>query len=106
MNPPEGKDAPVLAYIPIVGFLISFSVNSDDKHPFATWHTKNMFRIYIMYFVALVFQSNDVYYTIGDIIWLIATLLWTYSFTMAYQYKEKGVPILGEKFQEWFKFLN
>jgi len=106
MNPPEGKNTALLAYIPFVGFLIAFSVNSDDKHPFATWHTKNMFGIFIMYFVALVFQSNDVYYTIGDIIWLIATLLWIYSFIMAYQNKEKGVPILGEKFQEWFKFLN
>lgn len=106
MTPPEGKNTALLAYIPFVGFLIAFTVNSDDKHHFATWHTKNMFGIFILYFVALVFQSNNVYYTRGDIIWVIATVLWIYSFIMAYRNNEKGVPFLGDKFQKWFKFLN
>lgn len=106
MKAPEGKSTALLAYIPFVGFLIAFTVNSDDKHSFATWHTKNMFGIFILFFVAVVLQSDDVYNYIGDIIWLIATGLWIYSFIMAYQNKEKGVPFLDEKFQEWFKFLN
>lgn len=102
---PEGRSTALLAYIPIVGFLIGYSLNKEDKHPFATWHTKNMFGIFILFFVALVFQSTD-NYRIGDILWILAFFLWIYSFVMAYQNKEKGVPFLDEKFQEWFKFLN
>lgn len=105
MNPPEGKSTALLAYIPFVGFLIAYSINKGDKHPFATWHTKNMFGIFILFFVSLVFmRSQNVY--IGDVIWFISFVFWVYSFIMAYQNKEKGVPILDEKFQKWFKFLN
>lgn len=105
MQTPEGKSTALLAYIPFVGFLIAYSVNKQDKHPFATWHTKNMFGIFLMFFVALVFMSGKNPY-IGDIIWVISMFVWIYSFIMAYRNKEKGVPILDEKFQEWFKFLN
>lgn len=105
MHTPKGKSTALLAYIPVVGFLIAYSINKEDKHPFATWHTKNMFGIFLMFFVALVFMSGQNPF-IGDIIWLISAILWIYSFIMASQNKEKGVPFLDGKFQEWFKFLN
>lgn len=105
MNIPDGKTTALLAYIPFVGFLIAFSINQEHKHPFATWHTKNMFGLFIMFFVAVVFQAK-INYIIGDILWIISVILWIYSFIMAYQNKEKGVPVLGEKFQTWFRFLD
>lgn len=105
MESREGRSTALLAYIPFVGFLIGYFVNKEDKHPFATWHIKNMFGIFLMFFVAMVVQSHISFF-LGDILSGIAFVLWIYSFIMAYQYKEKGVPGLGDKFQEWFQFLN
>jgi len=105
MNEPRGKSTALLAYIPFVGFLIAYSINKENKHPFATWHTKNMFGIFIMFFAALVFMSGT-HAVIGDVIWFISFILWIYSFIRACRNQKKGVPVLDKKFQEWFKFLN
>lgn len=102
---PDGKSTALLAYIPFVGFLIGYAINKEDKHPFATWHIKNMFGLFVMFFVAMVFQ-NKINGYIGDIIFLLALGLWIYSFVMAYFNKKQGVPFLDQYFQEWFKFLN
>jgi len=101
----SARQTAMLAYIPIVGFLIAFSINRDVKSDFATWHIKNMFGLFILFFVALVFMSTESP-IIGDILWLITFLLWIYSFFMALFNKKQGIPFLGNKLQEWFTFLN
>lgn len=104
-TPPAGKNTALLAYIPFVGFMIAFFVNREANHPFATWHTKNMFGLFIMFVVSMVVQAEIDSLT-GDILWFISLGLWIFSFIMATRNKEQGVPLLGEKFQEWFSFLN
>lgn len=105
MNSFNDRQTAMMAYIPFVGFLIAFSINRDVKSELAAWHIKNMFGLFIMFFVALVVQSQIDIFT-GDILWLISFLLWIYSLIMAFKRQEKGVPFFGDKFQEWFTFLN
>ncbi|HZW77059.1 MAG TPA: hypothetical protein VFF21_02005 [Flavobacteriaceae bacterium] len=95
----------MLAYLPFVGFLIAFSINTEMKSPFATWHIKNMFGLFIMFFVALVVQSQ-IDPLAGDILWFITLILWIFSFVRAAQRKETAIPWLSSKFQTWFSFLN
>lgn len=102
---PLGKSTALLAYIPFVGFMIAFFVNREDHLPFATWHTKNMFGLFIMFVVAMVVQA-EIDSLSGDIIWFITFVFWIFSFVMATKGKEKGIPVLSEKFQEWFTFLD
>lgn len=101
----SARQTAMLAYIPIVGFLIAFSINREVKSDFATWHIKNMFGLFILFFVAMVFMSTD-NPIIGDTIWIIAFLLWIYSFLMVLLNKKQGIPLLGNKIQGWFTFLN
>lgn len=105
MNSFSPRKIAMLAYIPFVGFLIAFSINRDDKYPFATWHIKNMFGLFVLFVASLVIQSRIDLLT-GDILFGVALILWIYSFIMAVQNKEKGFPILAERFQQWFTFLN
>ncbi len=105
MNHPLGKSSALIAYAPFVGFLIAFFINAEEKHAFATWHIKNMFGLFIMFIISMVVQGKiDI--TLGDILWLTTFGLWIYCWVMAYKGKEKGIPFLSEKFQEWFVFLN
>jgi len=105
MNTPQGKNTALLAYIPFVGFLIAFFLNREDNCPFATWHIKNMFGLFILFVSAMVIMSR-VHTATGDILWIVTTGLWGFSFVMAVNNKEQGIPLLSEKFQEWFTFLN
>ncbi|HLW31909.1 MAG TPA: hypothetical protein VKX40_06585 [Aequorivita sp.] len=102
---PPGKSTALIAYTPFVGFLIAYFINKDENHAFATWHIKNMFGLFLMFVVAMVVQSQiDI--MAGDILWLICVGLWLFSFAMAFLNKENGIPILSEKFQNWFTFLD
>lgn len=102
---PPGKNTALVAYAPFVGFLIAFFINKDENHPFATWHIKNMFGLFLMFVIALVFQ-NGINYVLGDIIWIFTFICWLYSFVMAYRNKERGIPGLSGWFQQWFRFLD
>lgn len=102
---PAGKSTALLAYIPFVGFMIAYFVNREDNYSFATWHIKNMFGLFIMFVVAMVVM-NEIHSVTGDISWLLTFCLWIFSFIMAVGNKEKGIPVLSEKFQDWFTFLD
>ncbi|OAD92557.1 hypothetical protein A7A78_01230 [Aequorivita soesokkakensis] len=102
---PAGKSTALIAYAPFVGFLIAYFINRDENHQFATWHIKNMFGLSILFVVSLIVQSQiDV--TTGDILWLGCCAIWLFCWAMAFLNKKTGLPILSEKFQEWFTFLN
>jgi len=102
---PSGKNIALIAYAPFVGFFIAFFMNKEEKHPFATWHIKNMFGIFLLFLVSTVIQSQ-IDYLVGDVIWLITFLLWIFSFIMALSNKKQAIPFLSDKFQEWFTFLD
>jgi|SRR5690554_7576667 len=103
ISPP--KTIALIAYAPFVGFFIAFFINQDKKFPFATWHIKNMFGLFILFISSMVIQSA-ISFTLGDIIWLIVLIMWIYCWAQAFLGKEKGIPGLSEKFQQWFTFLD
>lgn len=102
---PRGKNTALIAYAPFVGFLIAFFINREENHPFATWHIKNMFGIWLMFFVAMVVMEK-INVRLGDLLWFICLALWIYCWVMAFQNKKKGIPLLSSKFEEWFTFLG
>jgi len=104
-NTPLGKSTALIAYAPFVGFFIAFFINQEKRHPFATWHIKNMFGLFLLFISSMVIQTG-IDFTIGDIFWAICVVLWIYSWIQAFMGKEKGIPFLSEKFQEWFTFLS
>ncbi len=104
-NTPLGKSTALIAYAPFVGFFIAFFINQEKRHPFATWHIKNMFGLFLLFISAMVIQTG-IDFIVGDIFWAICVVLWIYSWIQAIMGNEKGIPYLSEKFQEWFTFLN
>lgn len=104
-NSPLGKSTAIIAYAPFVGFFIAFFINQDHRYPFATWHIKNMFGLFLMFIASMVIQSA-ISFTVGDILWGMCVVLWLYCWIQAIRGQLKGIPQLSEKFQEWFTFLN
>lgn len=102
---PEGKSKAIIAYITFIGMLIAYFMNRQDQHEFATWHIKNMFGLFL---ILIVSQVSHAYVdnTLGDVLWIVAFAAWIYSIIMALMNKKKGIPVLSEKFQAWFTFLD
>lgn len=105
MEEPAGKNKAIIAYMTFIGTLIAFYMNRDEKHEFTTMHIKNMFGLIILLFSSQIIAAY-VNVLFGDILWVIAFVLWTYSVIIVLLNKKPSIPFLSAKFQQWFTFLN
>ena len=103
----KGNFKAILAYLSFIGLIIAYILNIDEKDKFVTYHIKNMFGLVIILFITTTFfKGNEFLQFIGQIAWTTCFFLWIYSLVMAITGKEKGIPILTDLFQKWFKFLD
>lgn len=97
----------ILAYLSFIGLIIAYILNMEEKDKFVTYHIKNMFGLVIILFITTTFfQGNDFLQFIGQFSWTVCFFLWVYSLIMAVIGEEKGIPVLTDLFQKWFKFLD
>jgi uncharacterized membrane protein len=99
----EGKKTAIISYIPVIGLLISFYLNKNKQNYFARFHIRQSIGLNILYFI-----NNWVVYsyfgvTAGNIGKVGVLVLFILGIIGAVQGQQKLVPLLGEKFQEWFK---
>lgn len=97
-----GKSAAIVAYITIVGTIIAFFLNNDTKNPFASFHIRQALGIHITYFLLGALVSIFDSWMITYAFWIFIFVLWGYGIVTAIQGEQKEVPILGNKFQNWF----
>ena len=102
-----GNFKAILAYLSFIGLIIAYIMNIEEKDKFVTYHIKNMFGLVIILFITTTFfEGNKFLEFIGQIAWVTSFFLWVYSLLMAIAGKQKGIPILTDLFQKWFKFLD
>ena len=102
-----GNFKAILAYLSFIGLIIAYILNIDEKDKFVTYHIKNMFGLVIILFITTTFfEGNEFLEFIGQIACTTSFFLWVYSLVMAITGQQKGIPILTDLFQKWFKFLD
>jgi uncharacterized membrane protein len=100
----EGKNIAVIAYITIIGLIIAFVMNNGKKEPFASYHIKQSLGL------ALTGLALGIIGIVPIIGWLINIVgifvllfMWITGLIGAINGKENPIPILGEKYEDWFK---
>ncbi len=107
MNVSKGNYKAILAYLTFIGLIFAYILNMEEKDTFVSYHIKNMFGLVIILFITITFfEGNYILQYTGQILYVICFFMWTYSLLMAITGKKKGVPVLSDKFQQWFKFLE
>ncbi|MEE9363504.1 MAG: hypothetical protein V3U92_12980 [Cellulophaga sp.] len=103
----DGKTIAIIAYLTIIGLVIAFVMNKDKKNEFAIYHIQQSIGLAIL---AIALSIIGIVPILG---WLISFLgfflllyLWVSGLVNAVNSKEKPLPILGKKFEEWFKNVN
>lgn len=103
----EGKNIAIIAYITIIGLIIAFVMNNEKKNVFASYHIRQSLGL------ALITLALSVIGIIPIIGWLISFIgffiilyLWISGILNAINNKEKPIPLLGEKYEEWFKNIK
>ncbi len=102
----ESKNIAIIAYITIVGLIIAYVMNNDKKDAFASFHIRQSTGLAL---TGLALAMIGVIPILGWLINLVGFLVLLYMWIMglmnAINSKEVAVPILGEKYKEWFKNL-
>lgn len=102
----EGKTTAIIAYITIIGLIIAFVMNNEKKNAFASYHIRQSLGLAL---TALALTLINVIPILGWIIsflgFLFILYLWIMGLMNAINLKEKPLPILGEKYEEWFKSI-
>ena len=100
----HGKTMAIIAYITIFGLLIAFIMNNDKKNTFAAYHIRQCVGLGAIGLASYIIGKVPFIGWIISILLSISLLvLWVIGLISAINGEEKPVPVLGEKFQEWFK---
>lgn len=101
----EGKTLAIVSYLTFIGLIIAIIMNLEKRNPFTLFHIRQMFGLMIM----LIFSNLVEQYVnslLGTAFWIITFACWVYAIYFAIKEEYKLIPVLGEKFQEWFKNIN
>lgn len=97
------KTIAVVAYLTIIGLVAAFVMNQNKKDEYAAYHIKQSLGLCVcgvaLFMVGLIPILGWLLSFFGS---LFLLYLWIMGLVNAINGKEKPVPILGRKFEEWF----
>ncbi|MGB5943037.1 MAG: hypothetical protein WBG71_09160 [Leeuwenhoekiella sp.] len=100
----NGKNTAIVAYITIIGLIIAFVMNSDKKNAFASFHIRQSVGLVITGIALGLIGIIPVLDWIINILGIFVLIyMWIMGIVNAANGKEKTVPLLGDKYEEWFK---
>lgn len=101
----EGKSAAITSYILIVGVLISISMNSEHKNPFASFHIRQGFGLTLTFISLGLIISHFESIMVAAPMWVFVSILTIYGIFTAAKGETTPLPLMGKWFQKWFHFL-
>ncbi len=100
----DAKTKAIISHLFIVGWIIAVILNMNKKEEYASYYIIQNLGIIILGIALRVLQVIPVF---GPVIMVIGGVLlfvfWLLSFIWSIQGEMKPIPLLGEKFQAWFK---
>lgn len=102
----QGKPAAIVAYLTIIGTIIAYFMNNDDKNVFAGFHIRQALGIHITFYVLGMLVSMFDSWLISFPFYVFIVVLIGYGIVGAVQGEYNEVPLLGDKFQKWFNTIR
>jgi len=101
----EGKTAAIISYILIVGPLISLSMNSENRNPFASFHIRQGLGLTLTFIILGVSISSFESIFVAAPMWVFISILIVYGIFTAAKGETTLLPLLGKLFQKVFKTI-
>lgn len=100
----DAKTKAIISHLFVIGWIIAVIVNMSNKEEYASYYIKQNLGIIIL---GIALRILNVIPVFGPVLMVIGGLLlfifWLMSFIWSIQGEMKPIPLLGDKFQEWFK---
>jgi len=95
-----------ISYFAVVGWLLAYILNSEQKSPFASFHIRQSLGIYLLFFLSgSIMWIPIVGWIVGAVGIMLSVVSWILGVISALKEEEEITPILGVYFQEWFAGL-
>lgn len=103
----ERSNTAVIAYLTFIGLIIAFVMNNDKKEPFASYHIRQSLGLTVTGLALSFINIIPILgWTVSIVGFFILLYMWIMGLMNAINGKEKPLPILGDKFAEWFKSIQ
>lgn len=99
----NGKTVAIIAYITLIGWIIALVMNNGNKTELGAYHIRQALGIMCVGVVLAILVGFLDISILSWIVQIAILVLWILGVLSAVQGEMKPVPVLGEKFQEWFK---
>ena len=100
----QDKTIAIVAYLTIIGLVVALVLNNEKKDLFAKYHIRQSLGLVL---TSLALSLVNVIPILGWIVSMIGAFVLLYMWVMgllnAINGRERPVPILGEKYEEWLK---
>ena len=96
----DQKTAGIVSYLWWVGLFIVILKNKE-KSEYVSFHMRQSLGLILCSLIAVATINSIIGYVIG----VFVAVLWVIAFMGALNGEKKLIPVLGEKFQEWFKSI-
>lgn len=102
----DGKTIAIIAYLTLIGLIIAFVMNGEKKNSYAKFHIRQSLGLMVTG-LATMFVSwvPFIGWLFGILAFFFLLFLWFTGLFNAINGREKVVPILGDKYAEWFKSI-
>jgi len=101
-----GRKNAIISYITIIGAIIAFYLNNENKSTFASFHIRQSLGLWITFFaLGRIAGSFDSWYISGGF-YVFFSVLFIFGFTNALSRKADAVPLVGNLYQTFFKKIG
>ncbi|WP_108867234.1 DUF4870 domain-containing protein [Aquimarina aquimarini] len=102
----QGKTAAIVAYLTIIGTIIAFFMNQEQKNRFTNFHIRQALGINISFYLIGALVSIFDSWAVSSAFYVFIFVLWVFGLITAMKEEQKVVPLLGPFFQKWFSFIK
>lgn len=99
----EDRTVAILSYITIIGFIVAIVIHSSKKTQLGAFHLRQVLGLFVTGVVCAFFMIIPLLNLILiPVLGIIFFVLWLLGIIAAASGQQKPVPVIGEKYQQWF----
>ncbi|MET3730875.1 DUF4870 domain-containing protein [Moheibacter stercoris] len=103
----EGKNIAMISYLTIIGLIIAFIQNGEKKDPFAAYHIRQSIGLAIVGLgISVVGMVPILGWILSFVAFFLVVYMWVIGLMNAVNKRQKPLPFLGKKFEEWFESVG
>lgn len=100
----EGKTIAIITYLTLIGLVVALVMNGEKKNTYAKFHIRQALGLMLTGFATMfVSWVPFIGWLFGIVAFFFLLFLWFTGLFNALNGREKVLPVLGNKYAEWFK---